>query len=598
MPQPKKDNIGPFTASFLLEPLGAYDFFTPEELDDQQKDLAKLARDFFKNEIETEREKVESKQDNIVAKKMKKAGELGLLMAEIPEKYSGLGLNKVSATVIAENITGWSSFTVPVMAHTGIGTLPVLYFGTEAQRQKYLPKLATGEMLAAYALTEAGSGSDALAARTKAVLSPDGKYYILNGEKMFITNGAFADLFTVFAKVDGEKFTAFLVERSFPGVSNGKEEHKMGIHGSSTTPLILQDAKVPVENVLGEIGKGHKIAFNVLNIGRWKLSAASLGSCKRLIEYVTRYAKERKQFNREIASFQAIREKIALQGICTYLLESLCYRYAGTLDVARAAHDDTQDDFYFHLLRMIKGLNIEASITKVYGSEALAFVADEAVQIYGGYGFINEYPPEQFYRDNRINRIFEGTNEINRLLIVDTLFRRAMKGRLDFMGHLQKILAGLKTGFPKTDPKVPLAGWVDQVEDLKRATIYFAGVAAQKYADGLKEKQSLMMLLADLIIETYALESGLQRALKIRKTKGEAASRIAEAMAQVAISEGLPVLKARTRQGLFDIAAGEEKEFASYEKALDRLLQPKLATVETLKEEIAKHLLEKESFMV
>ncbi len=594
----KKDNVGPFSASFLLEPLGTYDFFIPEEFDAQQKDLAKLGRDFYKNEIEPVRERIEQKEAGLVAKTMKKAGELGLLMAEVPEKYGGLGLNKVTATVIAESVTGWTSFTVPLMAHTGIGTLPTVYFGTEEQRKKYVPKLATGEMIGAYALTEANSGSDALAARAKAVLSDDKKYYILNGEKMFITNGGFADLFTVFAKVDGEKFTAFLVERSFPGVSTGKEEKKMGLDGSSTTTLILQDVKVPVENVLGEIGKGHRIAFNILNIGRWKLGAACVGSCKRLIEYVTKYLKERKQFERELASFQAMRQKLAQQGISTYLLESIVYRYADTLDKARSHFDKTQDDYYFQSLRMIKGLNIEASITKVFGSETLFWVADEAVQMFGGYGFIREYPPEQFHRDNRVNRIFEGTNEINRLLIPDTLFRRAMKGRIDFMGHLQKILAGLKQGFPKTDPKTPLADWVDQVEDLKRTAVYYGGVAAQKFADQLREKQNFTMLLADLVIAVYALESGLQRAIKIRKIKNADAAKIADAMAQTAISEMIPPLKARVRQALFDIADGNEKEFGSYEKALDRLLVPKLASVETHKEAIAKHLLEKEEFSV
>ena len=498
---------GPFSASFLWEPIGRWPVFIPENLTDEQKEIAKLARDFFDQEILPNREKIEAKEPGLTPALMKKAGALGLLMAEIPEKYGGLGLNKVTATAISENITGWSSFTVPFMCHTGIGTLPTLYYGTETLRQKYLPKLGSGEYLGAYALTEAGSGSDALAAKTRAVLSPDKRFYILNGEKQFITNGGFADIFTVFAKVDGDKFTAFLVERNTPGLSNGKEEKKMGIDGSSTTPIVFQDVKVPVENVLGEIGKGHRIAFNVLNIGRWKLGIGCLGSCKRLIEYTTRYIKERKQFGQPLASFQALREKIADMAVRTYLTESIVYRYADMYDQARNLLNRDDPDFYVKMLKKVKGLNIEASIVKVFASESTSYCADEAVQLFGGYGFIREYPPEQFYRDTRINRIYEGTNEINRLLIPDTLMRRALKGSVDLMSVLQNILGGLKTGFKKTDPKKPMAALIDQVEGLKRLTIYLSGVAAQKYMEKLKDKQSLVMTIADLVIETFAVES-------------------------------------------------------------------------------------------
>lgn len=585
---------GPFSASFLWEPLGTWDQFIPEELNQEQLELAKLAREFIKNEVESQREKIESKQDpNLVPSLLKKAGELGLLMAEVPENYGGLGLNKKTATVIAENGTGWSSFCVPVTCHTGIGTLPILYYGTEEQKKKYLPKLATGEFLGAYALTEAGSGSDALAAKTKAVLSPDKKFYIVNGEKQFITNGAFADLFTVFAKVDGEHFTAFLVEKSFPGLSVGKEEKKMGIHGSSTVPLILQDCKVPVENVLGEVGKGHRIAFNVLNVGRWKLGAACMGSCKRLIEFAAKYLKERKQFNKPIASFQALREKLANDVIRTYLVESLIYAYAGALDDACAKIPPT-DDRYKFVVKKVKGLNIEASIAKVYGSEVLDYVADDCVQMYGGYGFIQEYPPEQFYRDSRINRIFEGTNEINRLLIPDTLMRRTMKGSIDLMTPIQNILAGLKTGYQKTDTAQPMAVWIDTLESLKRLAIYFTGVLAQKFMEKLKERQSLVMLIADLVIEIYAIHSGLQRALKIRKTSGAEKSAMAEKMVMVYLSEKVPELLERVRQALYNVAEGNADEFSGYQKALGRLIQPQFAPTEALKEEIAARVLEKE----
>lgn len=589
---------GPFSASFLWEPVGKWDQFIPEELNEEQRGLAQLARDFIKNEVESVREKIESKlEPHLVPQLLKKAGELGLLMAEIPESYNGLGLNKKTATVIAENGTGWSSFVVPLICHTGIGTLPILYYGTEEQRKKYLPKLGSGEFLGAYALTEAGSGSDALAAKTKAVLSPDKKFYILNGEKQFTTNGGFADLFTVFAKVDGQHFTAFIVEKTFPGLSTGKEEKKMGIHGSSTVPLILQDCKVPVENVLGEIGKGHRIAFNVLNVGRWKLGAACMGSSKRLIEFAAKYLKERKQFDKPIASFQAMREKLANCTIRTYLLESVIYAYAGALDDACAAIDPKETDRYKFVVKKIKGLNIEASIAKVFGSDMLHHVADDCVQMYGGYGFIQDYPPEEFYRDSRINQIFEGTNEINRLLIPDTLMRRSLKGSIDVMTPLQAILAGLKTGYPKTDATQPLSIWIDQLDGLKRLAIYYIGVLAQKFMEKLKEKQSLVMLMSDLAIEVYAIHSGLQRALKMRKLLGEEKSALAEKMTVAAISEKVPELLGRVRQALFNVAAGNEQEFTSYEKALSRLIQPALAPTETIKEEIAARVLEKEGYL-
>lgn len=588
---------GPYSASFLWEPTGTWDIFIPEELNNEQKELAKLARDFLKNEIEPKREQIESKQDpKLVPSLMKKAGELGLLMAEIPENYGGLGLGKITATVIAENATGWSSFIVPLMCHTGIGTIPILYYGTREQKKKYLPKLATGEFLGAYALTEAGSGSDALAAKTRAVLSPDKKFYILNGEKQFITNGGFADLFTVFAKVDGEQFSAFLVERNTPGLSVGKEEKKMGIHGSSTVALILQDCKVPVENVLGVVGKGHHIAFNVLNVGRWKLGAACMGSAKRLLEYTSKYIKERQQFGKPLASFQALREKLANDAIRTYLMESMVYAYASALDNACATLDKSSPDYYRFVVKKIKGLNIEASIAKVFCSEALWANSDDAVQMYGGYGFIQEYPPEQFYRDNRINRIYEGTNEINRLLIPDTLLRRAMKGSVDLMGEIQKVLSGLKNGYPKTDFKEPMAVWLDQVASMKRLALYFSGVAAQKYMEKLKEKESLVILMADLVIESYAMHCGLERSLKIRRLFGAERAKLAEEMVISHISEKVPEMLSRTRQGLFNIAEGNDAEFASYDKALGRIVQPVMAPTEKFKEEIATRVLEKESF--
>jgi alkylation response protein AidB-like acyl-CoA dehydrogenase len=546
-------------SSFLLSPAGAAPIFTPEQLTSDQKALGQTTHDFVEKEVSPLNDKIESKEKGVMPGLLKKAGEIGLLMAEIPETNGGLGLGKIEATVIAENSTAQGSFQVAIMCHTGIGTLPIIYWGTDLQKQKYLPRLATGEILSAYALTEANAGSDALAGRTTAVLSKDGKKYILNGEKVFITNGGFADIYTIFAKVDG-KYTAFLVERGFKGLSTGPEEKKMGIHGSSTVPVIMQDVEVPVENLLGELGKGHKIAFNTLNVGRWKLGACCMGACKRLITISARYAVDRVQFGHPIASFELIGEKIADCAIRTYLLESLIYRYAGQLDEAHKQAKDQAEK-----VKQLESLAVEASIAKVFGSEALDFVADESVQIHGGYGYCDEYNVERFYRDSRINRIFEGTNEINRLALVGTLIKRSMAGEVDFGTELGNILGWLKAGFPKRDEKLPLAVWLDAVDQLKRLAIYTLGVGIQKYADKITEHQGLMAGAADMIIDAYACDSGITRALRSNDP-------IHANMACTYIAERLPVLKAVARQLLANVAQGEQKEFASYEKAIDRIV--------------------------
>lgn len=563
---------------FLLRPTGSESIFTPEQLTPDQKALGQTTHDFIEKEILPLNDKIELKEPGLIPKLLKRAGELGLFMAETPEAYGGLGLGKIASTVIAENSTMQGSFQVASMCHTGIGTLPIIYWGTEAQKQKYLPKLATGEMLAAYALTEANAGSDALAGRTIAKLSPDKKNYILNGEKVFITNGGFADLFTIFAKVDG-KMTAFLVERSFPGVSTGPEEKKMGIHGSSTVSVIFQDAVVPVENVLGEVGKGHKVAFNTLNVGRWKLGAASIGACKRLINISAKYVMERQQFGQPIGNFELIREKIADCTIRTYLLESLIYRYAGLLDEAHAKAANADEK-----LKQLEEYAVEASIAKVYGSEVLNFVADEAVQMHGGYGFCEEYVVERFYRDCRINRIFEGTNEINRMIIPGTLLKRAMAGSLDMMAELGNILGWLKTGFPKRGANEPMAEWLDATDQLKRLAIYVCGVGAQKYADKMQERQSLLSGAADIVIEAYAVESGFIRAIQSK-------DKLHETAAKAYLAVRLPQLKTLARQLLINIAAGDAGEFSKYEKALDRIVPPIVFDTRAAKEEIAKAVL-------
>ena len=582
-------------ASFLLDDVGSEEVFILEEVDEATLALGQTAHDFIANDVLPKSDALEKQEPGVSISLLKKAGEIGLLMAEVPEKYNGLGLNKVAATVLAENCTAQGSFSVTMLCHTGIGTLPILYYGTEAQKQTYLPKLATGEFVGAYALTEAGSGSDALAAKTKAVLSADGKHYILNGEKMFITNGAWADVITVFAKVDGEKFTGFIVEKDMPGVTHGPEEKKMGIKGSSTTTIILQDAKVPVENVLGQVGRGHKIAFNVLNVGRWKLGAASIGNCKNELMHAVKYVKERKQFGQPLADFELIQTKIANCAVRTFITESMMYRYAHDLDQALATLDSNATDYYDQYLKAVEAYNIEASICKVYGSEANAFVADEAVQMHGGYGFIQEYPIESAYRDCRITRIFEGTNEINRLLITGTLFKRAMSGEMDLMGPIQEVIGQLKTGFTMKGEGV-LANSMNNVNQLKKLTLYISGVAVQKYMADIKDRQSFLAEIADFIIEVYAVDSALARTLKLLKINGQEKAAIPMAMVRTYITDKCNELVTRAKQFCANICRGDEEGFAKYEKAIDRILKPKPRDTLNFRLDIAAHCIEHDGY--
>src|SRR5271169_6888296 len=429
--------------SFLLEERRTEEVFTPEDFTEQQRMIAQTTEDFAINEILPNVEKMEHKDFSISRGLLKKAGELGLSGAEIPEAYGGLELDKVTAAIIADHMAKYAGFATTWGAHSGIGMLPIVYFGTEEQKKKYLPKLATGEMVGAYALSEASSGSDALNCRTRAVLSADGKHYILNGEKMWITNAGFADLFTVFAKIDGEKFTAFLVERTFPGFSVGAEEHKMGIRGSSTCPIILNDCQVPVENLLGEIGKGHVIAFNILNVGRFKLGAMCVGGGRVSLENAIGYAKQRKAFGKVIADFGLVREKLANMATLIYVGESLVYRTVGMMDALLSEIDSATGDagaIAKERRKAIEEYAVECSILKVWGSEMIDYVVDETLQIYAGYGFVEEYPAERAYRDARINRIFEGTNEINRLIITGFLLKRAMSGQLPLMPAIKKLM--------------------------------------------------------------------------------------------------------------------------------------------------------------
>jgi len=581
---------------FLLCGCSSKDQFIPENLDETQRELANMTRQFSMSEVLAITDRIERSEPGLVPSLIKKSGELGLLMAEIPDAYGGLGLSKVTSAVIAENLTHQGSFSVAFTCHTGIGTLPLLYYGTHEQKAKYLPKLSTGEMIGAYALTESEAGSDALSGRTKAVLSDDKKFYILNGEKVYCTNGGIADLTTVFAKVDGDKFTAFLVEKGTPGFTVGHEEGKMGIHGSSTTSLLLNDAKVPVENVLGEIGRGHKIAFNTLNIGRFKLGAACMGSAKRMIESVAPQANTRHQFGKPIGQFELIRQKVARMVCRTYLLESLVYRYAGDLDSGIGAIDKNATDYFDRLHDAIEELVVEAAIAKVYGSETLSFATDEAVQIFGGAGFIQGYMVEQGYRDCRVNRIFEGTNEICRLIIPGTLIKRAMAQKIALMQRLGEILSGLKAGFAQADPKGKGAALIDQVEGLKRLSVYLTGVAVQKLADALKDRQAVAETIADTVIETYALDSGLARAIAVGKQgDAEKAARLLDICAAM-LAERVPILLARARQALINIAGANEAECVPYLKALAKITQPIVVDTDRIYDQVAKRVLEKEGY--
>jgi alkylation response protein AidB-like acyl-CoA dehydrogenase len=484
---PKTKILG---GSFLLEERQTADVFTTEDFSEQHQMIGQTTEEFAVNEILPNAEKIEHKDFSISRDLLKKAGELGLSGVEIPEAYGGLEMDKVTSAVIADHIAKYAGFATTWGAHSGIGLLPIVYFGTEEQKQKYLPKLATGEIVGAYALSEASSGSDALNCRARAELSADGKHYILNGEKMWITNAGFADLFTVFAKINGEKFSAFLVERTFPGFSIGAEEHKMGIRGSSTCPIILNDCKVPVENLLGEIGKGATIAFNILNIGRFKLGAMCVGGARVSIEQAVAYAKQRKAFGKVIADFGLVREKIANMATLIYVGESLVYRTVGLMDALLSEIDKTSADAAKETRKAIEEYAVECSIVKVWGSEMIDYVVDETLQIYAGYGFVEEYPAERAYRDARINRIFEGTNEINRLIITGFLLKRAMSGQLPLMPAIKKLMDEVLSG-PSAGEEMEgaLAEERKLVMQAKKLGLFASGSATQKYMQAIQDQQ-------------------------------------------------------------------------------------------------------------
>jgi alkylation response protein AidB-like acyl-CoA dehydrogenase len=509
---------------WLIKESTPFETFIPEDYNEEQRMVKEMCLSFLDSEVLPVLDRIDKLEPGLMPSLVEKAGEQGLLGTSIPEALGGLGKDFITSTLVNEGLGGGFSFSVAIAAHTGIGTLPILYFGNEAQKEKYIPKLASGEWKGAYGLTEPNSGSDALGAKTTATLSEDGKYYILNGQKCWITNGGFADVYTVFAKIDGDKFTGFIVERGMEGFTQGPEEHKMGIKGSSTVQLYFQDCKVPVENLLGEIGKGHIIAFNILNIGRLKLCAAALGGARRAYNTSIEYANTREQFKQPIANFGAIKNKIANMGIHTWVCESALYRAAKWIDDKEHALMHEGKPFAEALLGAAEEYAIECAMLKVYGSEVLDIVVDEGVQIHGGNGFSDEYLISKAYRDSRINRIYEGTNEINRLLTVDMVLKRAMKGKLDLMGPAMAVQKELMSipDFGSGDEEA-FAKERKVIANFKKAILMVAGAAVQKLMMKIEQEQEILMNIADMAIETFNAESALLRVMKLVDQRGEAA---------------------------------------------------------------------------
>ena len=523
--------------SFLLESAAPADIFTPADLTDDQKLIGQTAEEFVVKEVLPLAKDLEAKKPGLMAELVRKAAELGLMSGGTPEEYGGAGLDKIATTHLTEKISMYGGFAVTHGAHAGIGTLPIVYFGTEEQKRKYLPKLASAEMIGAYCLSEPQAGSDAQNSLTRAELNKEGTHYILNGQKMWITNGGFADLYVIFAKVDGEKFSAFIVERNFPGCKPGNEEHKMGIHGSSTTPIFLENCKVPKENLLHEIGRGHIVAFNVLNAGRFTLGASCVGGAKHVLATASKYSKERKAFGKQIGDFGMMREKLAEMAIQIFAVESMIYRTAGNIESAMNAASGSGNKAQ-NTMKVLEEYAIESSIAKVYGSEMLDFVVDEAVQIFGGYGFHEDYPVCRAYRDSRINRIFEGTNEINRMLIIQMLMKRAMGGQLALIPAAMKLADEILAGpaFEET-PDGVLAEEARTIANAKKIFLQAAGGAVQRFREKLADEQELVAGLANIVMEIYAMESVLLRAQKFGASKGEAASSVMIDGARVFIAD-------------------------------------------------------------
>ena len=545
---------------WLIRESAPADTFAPEGFNEEQLMIRDMCNQFLDTEVYPHLDRIDSLEPGLMPSLVTKAGEQGLLATSFPEEYGGLGKDFVTSTIINEYLGAGHSFSVAIAAHTGIGTLPILYFGTPEQKEKYIPKLITGEWAGAYGLTEPNSGSDALGAKTTAKLSEDGKYYILNGQKCWITNGGFAQVYTVFAKVDGDKFTGFIVDRGTEGFTQGPEEKKMGIKGSSTVQLYFQDCKVPVENLLGEVGKGHRIAFNILNIGRLKLCAAAIGGARKSLTGTVEYAKTREQFKQPISNFGAIKHKLAEMAIRIFVAESALYRTAKWIDEKEHELLASGKPFSEALLGGAEEYAIECAMLKVYGSEVLDYVVDEGVQVYGGNGFSAEYNASRAYRDSRINRIYEGTNEINRLLILDMTLKRAMGGRLDLMGPAMGVQKELMSIPDFSEDDTPFAAERKLIANLKKAILMTSGAAVQKLMMKIENEQEILMNISDMAIETFNAESVLLRVMKMVEEKGEAASQIYLDIMRTYIYDAADRVNKSGKDAINSFADGDEQK--------------------------------------
>jgi alkylation response protein AidB-like acyl-CoA dehydrogenase len=582
--------------SFLVEDIPCERVFTPEDFTDEHKMIAKTTEDYVVNEVLPQLEHLENHEFDRSVKLLRKAGELGLLSADIPEEYGGLGLDKISSALIAEKMARAGGFSISHGAHVGIGSLPIVLFGTEEQKQKYLPALATGEKIAAYALTEPGSGSDALGAKTTAKLNAEGTHYILNGEKQWITNAGFADIFVVYAKVDGEHFSAFIVERDFPGVSTGAEEKKMGIKSSSTRTLILQDVPVPKENLLGEVGKGHVIAFNILNIGRYKLGVGAVGGAKRALEITLQYANQRQQFKRPISQFTLTQEKFATMASRLYATESSVYRTVGLFEERMGLLDEEKAKDGKEIAKSIAEYAIECSLNKFFATETLDYIVDEGVQIHGGYGFMQEYEIERAYRDSRINRIFEGTNEINRLLVPGMYLKKAMKGKLPLLQKAQQLQEELMMLAPEEVGDGVLEQEKYLVRNAKKIALMTAGLAAQKFGPKLEEEQEILVNIADIVANIYAMESALLRTEKAIKNSGEEKNKQKILYTQIFCQEAFNEIEAHAKETLIAVEEGDALRMML--SALRKLTRYMPINIIAKKREAAAALIEAERYIV
>jgi len=575
----------PKGGSFLIGDTALDDVFTPEDFSEEQLMIRDMTEQFVEEEVVPQIDKIEAKDWDVTIKLLKRCGELGLLGIEVPEKYGGEDLDKVSAMIVAEKLARVASFAVSYGGHSGIGTLPIVYFGKDEHKRKYLPALCKADMISAYALSEAGSGSDALAAKTNASRNADGTQWILNGEKMWITNAAFADVFVTFAKVDGTQFSCFIIEKAYPGVSTGAEEHKMGLRGSSTRTLVLDNAKVPIDNVIGEIGKGHHVAFNILNTGRAKLGAGATGAAKTALNDAIAYAKQRIAFNKPISSFGAIKHKLAEMAIRIWVTEGMVYRTAGMMDRALETADA---DNAQQVLKAIEEYAIECSILKVFGTETLDFVVDEAVQVYGGYGYSAEYPVERYYRDSRVNRIFEGTNEINRLLIPGMLLKRATSGQLALHEATKAVVDEVMSASVPSEPTGTFGPEIAAAAQSKKAVLFVAGSAVQKYRDAIRDEQEVLMHISNMVMESFGIDTAVHRLSK--KGSGE----IHRDVARTFINDAMARIESSGRQVLAAISEGDM--LRTQLSALRRLLRwSPINTVKT-RQRIAEYLTEQGRF--